>query len=149
MADKKLSSVSAVSDMNFVYAETSTGETVKISKSDLASVVAGLLPVVNRYNNGLVPSVNYGIVSGFNSWVGNNTNQPIADVTSNYFNVLVCVSQYNTAAKLFIVSVGSDKVANASVISGSGSGVSFSVVEGSLCISGAYDKNVSVVILKG
>lgn len=111
--------------------------------------VAGLLPVVDRYNNGLVPSVNYGIVSGFNSWVGNNTNQPIAAVTSNYFTVLVCVSQYNTAAKVFIVSVGSDKVANASVISGSGSGISFSVVEGSLCISGAYDKNVSVVILKG
>lgn len=43
MADKKLSSVSAVSDMNFVYAETSTGETVKISKADLASVVAGLI----------------------------------------------------------------------------------------------------------
>ena len=40
MADKKLSSVSAVSDMNFVYAETASGETVKISKSDLASVVA-------------------------------------------------------------------------------------------------------------
>ena len=47
------------------------------------------------------------------------------------------------------VFVGEDKVANASVISGSGSDISFSVVEGSLCISGAYDKNVSVVILKG
>ena len=111
--------------------------------------MAGLLPVVGRYNNGLVPSVNYGLVSGFNSWVGNNTNQPIAAVISNYFTVLVCVSQYNTAAMVFIVSVGSDKVANASVISGSGSSISFSVVEGSLCISGAYDKNVSVVILKG
>ena len=43
MADKKLSSVPAVSDMNYVYAETSTGETVKISKADLASVVAGLI----------------------------------------------------------------------------------------------------------
>lgn len=43
MADKKLSSVSAVSDMNYVYAETSSGETVKISKADLASVVAGLI----------------------------------------------------------------------------------------------------------
>lgn len=43
MADKKLSSVSAVSDMKYVYAETSTGETVKISKADLASVVAGII----------------------------------------------------------------------------------------------------------
>ena len=111
--------------------------------------VAGLLPVVDRYNNGLVPSVNFGIVSGFNSWVGNNTNQPIAAVTSNYFTVLVCVSQYNSPAKVFIVSVGSDKTPNSTVISGSGSGISFSVVDGSLCISGAYDKNVAVVILKG
>lgn len=43
MADKKLSSVSAVSDASFVYAETSSGETVKISKADLASVVAGII----------------------------------------------------------------------------------------------------------
>lgn len=43
MADRKMSSVSAVSDMNFVYAETSTGELVKISKADLASVVAGII----------------------------------------------------------------------------------------------------------
>lgn len=41
MADKKLSSVSAVKDMNYVYAETSSGETVKIAKADLATVVAG------------------------------------------------------------------------------------------------------------
>lgn len=49
MADKKLSSVSAVSDMAYVYAETSSGETVKISKADLASVAAGLIsfPFIN------------------------------------------------------------------------------------------------------
>lgn len=47
MADKKLSSVSAVSDASFVYAETSSGETVKISKADLASVVAEMLPKNN------------------------------------------------------------------------------------------------------
>ena len=111
--------------------------------------VAELLPVVGRTNNGLVPAVNFGIVSGYNSWVGNNSNVVLAGIDSNYFTALVCVSQYNAAAKVFVVSVGSDKVANASVISGSGSGISFSVVEGNLCISGAYDKNVAVVILKG
>lgn len=73
MADKKLSSVSAVSDMNFVYAETSTGETVKISKADLASVVAGLLSIPSGKrafsykesfsNNGTV-SINIGKVRG-------------------------------------------------------------------------------------
>lgn len=49
MADKKLSSVNAVSDMNFVYAETSTGETVKISKADLASVVAEVIGINNTW----------------------------------------------------------------------------------------------------
>ena len=56
MADKKLSSVSAVNDMNYVYAETSSGETVKISKADLASVVAGVVQGTvsdaNNLNNG-------------------------------------------------------------------------------------------------
>ena len=55
MADKKLSSVNSVSDASFIYAETSSGETVKISKADLASVVAGLignpLPVKGWTNN--------------------------------------------------------------------------------------------------
>lgn len=41
--DKKLNSVSPVTDAAYVYAETSNGETVKISKADLASVVAGLI----------------------------------------------------------------------------------------------------------
>ena len=56
MADKKLSSVSAVSDMNYVYAETSTGETVKISKADLASVVAGLMPSATLTSRGFMPA---------------------------------------------------------------------------------------------
>lgn len=55
MADKKLSSVSAVSDMNFVYAETSSGETVKISKADLASVVAGLIGNASVSEEGIMP----------------------------------------------------------------------------------------------
>ena len=43
MSDKKLNSVSSVTDAAYVYAETSNGETVKISKADLASVVAGTM----------------------------------------------------------------------------------------------------------
>lgn len=42
-ADKKLNSVNLVNDASYVYAETASGETVKISKADLASVVAGLI----------------------------------------------------------------------------------------------------------
>ena len=53
MADKKLNSVSSVTDAAYVYAETSNGETVKISKADLASVVAGVIGV-NSFKSGTI-----------------------------------------------------------------------------------------------
>ena len=53
MADKKLNSVSPVTDAAYVYAETSNGDTVKISKADLASVVAGLIPTATFTRKGL------------------------------------------------------------------------------------------------
>ena len=68
MADKKLNSVSPVTDAAYVYAETSNGDTVKISKADLASVVAGLrykrLSVMDGIACGgtvTVKSVDYGM----------------------------------------------------------------------------------------
>ena len=45
MADKKLNAVSTASDGAYIYAEDSGGNQIKISKADLASVVAGLLPI--------------------------------------------------------------------------------------------------------
>ena len=56
MADKKLNSVSPVTDAAYVYAETSNGDTVKISKADLASVVAeqilgGYVKRIEAHNN--------------------------------------------------------------------------------------------------
>lgn len=56
MADKKLSSVNSVSDASYLYAETSSGETVKISKADLASVVAGIIGNASITKVGLMPS---------------------------------------------------------------------------------------------
>lgn len=44
MADKKLNAVSTASDGAYIYAEDASGNQIKISKADLASVVAGLLP---------------------------------------------------------------------------------------------------------
>lgn len=41
MADKKLNEVTAASDGAYVYAEDASGNQIKISKADLASVVAG------------------------------------------------------------------------------------------------------------
>lgn len=59
MSDKKLNSVSSVTDAAYVYAETSNGETVKISKADLASVVAGLMPYKGLiYTNSGYKSIN-------------------------------------------------------------------------------------------
>ena len=79
MADKKLSSVSPVSDMNYVYAETASGETVKISKADLASVVAELLPVASIYKKGLMPDSFIGGVS---------SDQPVSNLDINTFSTV-------------------------------------------------------------
>ena len=71
MADKKLSSVDVVNDMAFIYAETSDGKTVKISKADLASVAAELIGVDSFIfktisHNGIAPSsIEVGPFQGF------------------------------------------------------------------------------------
>ena len=110
MADKKLSSVSAVSDMNFVYAETSTGETVKISKADLASVVAGIIlpaKVVSKdirlvvSGDALIDGINQNTFNGFiavnstYSWRGFElyfvSNQQITKLASAPSNIYVSI----------------------------------------------------------
>lgn len=49
MADKKLNAVSTESDGAYIYAEDASGNQIKISKADLASVVAGILGIVKSY----------------------------------------------------------------------------------------------------
>lgn len=80
MADKKLSSVSAVSDMNYVYAETSSGETVKISKTDLASVVAGLVNLLRSKGFSNSTDLNDNIFSSTGFWTvtGNASHSPVS-----------------------------------------------------------------------
>lgn len=46
MADKKLNAVSTATDGAYIYAEDASGNQIKISKADLASVVAGM--VINK-----------------------------------------------------------------------------------------------------
>ena len=52
MADKKMNDFATATDGAYIYAESASGEQIKISKADLASVVAGLLgkrmPIINR-----------------------------------------------------------------------------------------------------
>lgn len=43
MADKKMNEFATASDGAYIYAESASGEQIKISKADLASVVAELL----------------------------------------------------------------------------------------------------------
>ena len=45
MADKKLNAVSTAKDGAYIYAEDSSGNQIKISKADLASVVAGIIGI--------------------------------------------------------------------------------------------------------
>lgn len=51
-ADKKLNSVNLVNDASYVYAETASGETVKIAKADLASVVAEQMTARHNVKSG-------------------------------------------------------------------------------------------------
>ena len=43
MADKKMNDFATATDGAYIYAESASGEQIKISKADLATVVAGLL----------------------------------------------------------------------------------------------------------
>lgn len=52
MADKKLNEVTKVTDMAYVPVIMSDGSIGQIAKADLATVVAGLLPLANSSNRG-------------------------------------------------------------------------------------------------
>ena len=53
MSDVRLNDKSVASDAAYIYAETASGEQVRISKADLATVVAGIIGISNFYG-GLV-----------------------------------------------------------------------------------------------
>lgn len=56
MADKTLNAVPTASNGAFIYAEDANGNQIKISKADLASVVAELIGEVSLRNSGLMPA---------------------------------------------------------------------------------------------
>lgn len=53
MADKKLNEVLVVSDIVTIFGKRSNGEIVQIDKSNLATLLGELLPIVSENNNGL------------------------------------------------------------------------------------------------
>lgn len=54
MADKKLNEVPVVSDIVTIFGKRSNGEIVQIDKSNLATLLGGLLPIASENNNGLM-----------------------------------------------------------------------------------------------
>lgn len=95
MADKKLNSVSPVTDAAYVYAETSNGDTVKISKADLASVVAGNLPYFRRnaIENGDFNTFTFDGCYLFGAPSENFSNRPIA---SSMEGMLIVINSFQT-----------------------------------------------------
>lgn len=53
MADKKLNEVPVVSDIVTIFGKRSNGEIVQIDKSNLATLLGELIPVVSETSNGL------------------------------------------------------------------------------------------------
>lgn len=66
MADKKLNEVSTATDGAYVYAEDASGNQIKISKADLATVVAGLIGLSSGTKKGLLPAGYLTFVSAYN-----------------------------------------------------------------------------------
>ena len=62
--DNALAAQDAVNDAAYILAQTSSGDTVKISKADLATVVAELIPTVGANKRGLMPLGSYGFQNG-------------------------------------------------------------------------------------
>lgn len=54
MADKKLNQVPVVSDIVTIFGKRSNGEIVQIDKSNLATLLGGLIPIASENNNGLM-----------------------------------------------------------------------------------------------
>lgn len=76
MADKKMNDFATATDGAYIYAESSSGEQIKISKADLASVVAGLIlkgqPLKEyTYPNDVDSIRTFSIAMVNNNWAGN------------------------------------------------------------------------------
>ncbi len=57
MADKKLNEVPVVSDIVTIFGKRSNGEIVQIDKSNLATLLGGLIGIATKENKGLNDSV--------------------------------------------------------------------------------------------
>lgn len=63
MADKKLNEVPVVSDIVTIFGKRSNGEIVQIDKSNLATLLGGLIPLATNKANGLMSSLHYSLMT--------------------------------------------------------------------------------------
>ena len=64
MSDVRLNDKSAASDAAYIYAETASGEQVRICKADLATVVAGVVNKDSALKNALLSSFQGDMATG-------------------------------------------------------------------------------------
>lgn len=146
MADKKLNAVSTASNGAYIYAEDASGNQIKISKADLATVVAGLLPLASLTANGLVKKECAQLVNGRKGWAGSG-NIELATVVSTYFCAMVVISRFNEKATVYIVSVGDPSVGlKTTEIANGGRTCTFTVSDGKLYVDNVIDCSVRVVV---
>ena len=109
--------------------------------------MAEQIGIADNTKNGLVDKKYAFIVNGFNEWIGEETTA-IASIRTSYFCALIAVSKYNAPVFLYAVSVGQDGYGlNVFELTGHDGALGFSVSNGQLYISGAFDRNVRVMIL--
>lgn len=95
MADKKLNEVPVVSDIVTIFGKRSNGEIVQIDKSNLATLLGGLIDTATASKNGLVPYYAGGVLS-FRYGVK-------VSLGSIYRPFTCTISTYESAANTFII----------------------------------------------
>jgi hypothetical protein len=107
MADKKLNEVPVVSDIVTIFGKRSNGEIVQIDKSNLATLLGGLIGINDswfRYHPNLIISrdLNDIIENGAYYTQANNVNSPI----SKHGNLFVCGNNVDNVVQKIMDSDG-------------------------------------------
>ena len=109
MEDKKLNAVSTASDGAYIYAEDASGNQIKISKADLASVVAGIInssglyPFMARdFSGDNFNNINQAGLYYVNNYSLSISNHPVNNGSQGILIVFVAANYANSLAQVFI-----------------------------------------------
>lgn len=103
MSDKKLNQATEAADANYIYAENANGELIKIKKSDLATLVAGMLGNIYGYRGDIKTGEDLDNIkaNGFyfvhsshgitNSPIDSNIGFALININVNYFFTQICI----------------------------------------------------------